>query len=99
MYYLRCRLRGPTMRNDRWRKPPAVSTSSQSDNGLGSPSRSRSRVGVESRDVLQEHARNTALIAEFDEVRALQRVPGKQDAVVSVDPSLEEVFGALFHPS
>ena len=39
----------------------------------------------EAGDVLQEHQRNVALVAEFDEVRTLQRRFGEQDAVVGDD--------------
>ena len=39
----------------------------------------------EARDVLQEQQRDAALVAELDEVRALQRRFGEQDAVVRDD--------------
>ena len=40
----------------------------------------------EAGDVLQEHERDPALVAQLDEVRALQRALGEQDAVVGQDP-------------
>ena len=39
----------------------------------------------EAGDVLQEHQRDVALVAQLDEVRALQRAFGEQDAVVGDD--------------
>ena len=39
----------------------------------------------EAGDVLQEHQRDVALVAQFDEVRALERAFGEQDAVVGDD--------------
>ena len=39
----------------------------------------------EAGDVLQEHQRDAALGAEFDEMRALERALGKEDAVIGED--------------
>src|SRR5690606_17290332 len=39
----------------------------------------------EAGDVLQEHQRDAALVAQLDEMRALERAFGKQDAVVGDD--------------
>src|SRR5690606_29032624 len=40
----------------------------------------------EAGDVLQEHQRDAALVAQLDEMRALERAFGEQDAVVGDDP-------------
>ena len=45
----------------------------------------------EAGDVLQEHQRDAALVAQLDEVRALERGLAEQDAVVGDDPDLVAV--------
>src|SRR4029453_12299378 len=48
----------------------------------------------EAGDVLQEHQRNIALVAQFDEVRALECGLGEQYAVVRDDPDRIAIYMA-----